>query len=192
MSVVGVHQIDVVCCQVSRKRLFLGLTALVMVALLMGGCAGYQIGPQALYRPDIHTVYVPMFESDTLRRRLGEWLTEAVIKEIEQSTTYKVVGRPPADSTLTGRLIQDEKRALTENLRDEPNDIEHSIVVQIQWVNARGGVLVERTFGLPTPLVGITDAAELVPQVGQSVVTAQQELIQDLAAQIVGQLEMPW
>lgn len=163
-----------------------------MLILLSAGCAGYQVGPQALFRPDICTIYVPVFESDTLRRNLGEWLTEAVIKQIEQTTSYKVVGRLPADSTLSGRIMFDGKHPLTENRRDEPNDIEHSMVVQMQWHNAQGGILVERTFGIPMSLVHITNAGALVPQAGQSMVTAQQELVRDLAFQIVGQLEKPW
>ena len=167
-------------------------TAIGLLVTVLAGCAGYQIGPQALFRPDVRTINVPVFESDTLRRNLGEWLTEAVIKEIEQTTTYKVVGQPPADSTLTGRIVRDGKHTLTENRRDEPNDIEHSLVVQIQWLNAQGGILVERTFGIPTPLVDIMATSEFVPQAGQSIVTAQQHLIQNLASQIVGQLEMPW
>jgi len=175
------------------RRIVCQLSAIaVSGVLLLAGCAGYQIGPQALFRPDVRTIYVPVFKSDTLRRKLGEWLTEAVIKEIERSTTYKVVGRPPADSTLTGHIVRDTKHTLTENRRDEPNDIEHSMLVQIQWLNAQGGVLVERTFGISTPLVDISEASELVPQAGQSMVSAQQDLVRDLAAQIVGQLEMPW
>ncbi len=42
------------------------------------GCAGYRLGTQTLYRRDIHTVYVPVFESDSFRSQLGERLTEAV------------------------------------------------------------------------------------------------------------------
>ncbi len=52
--------------------------------LLLSGCAAYHIGNSSLFPPDIHTVYVPMFESDSFRRDLGERLTEAVCKEIER------------------------------------------------------------------------------------------------------------
>ena len=57
---------------------------------LFAGCAGYQMGNRSLYRTDLRTVHVPMFQSDSLRPDLGEWLTEAVIKEIELRTPYKV------------------------------------------------------------------------------------------------------
>ena len=70
----------------------------------MSGCAGYQIGNQTLYPAHISTVYVPVIESASFRRNLAEWLTEAVVKEIELKTPYKVVGSPSADSILSGRL----------------------------------------------------------------------------------------
>ena len=69
--------------------------------MLLAGCASYQVGSESLYAPDVATVYVPMIESDSYRRDLGERLTEAVIKEIELKTPYKVVGTPDADSILS-------------------------------------------------------------------------------------------
>jgi hypothetical protein len=38
----------------------------------------------------------------------------------------------------------------------------------------------------------ISQAANFVPEGGQSLVTAQQEVIRKLAAQIVSQMELPW
>ena len=74
------------------------------------GCASYQFGNATLFPPDIHTVYVPMVESKSFRPNLGEALTEAICKQIEKETPYKVVGNPNADSILTVKLIQDTKR----------------------------------------------------------------------------------
>jgi hypothetical protein len=67
-----------------------------------------------LYAPDVTTVYVPMIDSDSYRRDLGERLTEAVVKEIELKTPYKVVSTPDADSILSARLITDTRRTLIE------------------------------------------------------------------------------
>ncbi|HEY6562999.1 MAG TPA: hypothetical protein VIY86_00755, partial [Pirellulaceae bacterium] len=54
------------------------------------GCAGYYLGSPTLYRPDIATIQIPIFESDSYRRFLGERLTEAVVKQVELKTPYKV------------------------------------------------------------------------------------------------------
>ena len=164
----------------------------IIGCVVLNGCAGYRIGPQSLYRPDIGTIYVPVFESESFRRNLGEWLTEAVIKEIEHTTTYKVVGHPGADSTLEGRIVAVGKRVLSENVNDEPQDIELGFRVHIRWIDPRGRLLIERTFGMPAALVRIAQNADLVPIAGQSIVTAEQDAIQRLATEIVGQMEILW
>ena len=84
------------------------------------GCAAYHVGTQSLYAPDVATVYVPMIESDSYRRDLGERLTEAVVKEIELKTPYKVVGTPAADSILQIRLLGDTRKTLAQNRFDDP------------------------------------------------------------------------
>ncbi|MBI3461837.1 MAG: hypothetical protein HY000_02090, partial [Planctomycetes bacterium] len=73
---------------------------MAFATLLTLGCAGYRIGSRSLYPPDICTVYVPVFESASFRRNLGERLTEAVCKQIEDATPYKLVNGPEADSIL--------------------------------------------------------------------------------------------
>ena len=70
-------------CRVARRRCAIVLCAGRARHAGVGGCAGYRFGAASLYPPDIQTVYVPVFESNSFRRNLSEWLTEAVCKEIE-------------------------------------------------------------------------------------------------------------
>src|SRR4029078_9223924 len=93
---------------------------LTVCLILLTGCIGYQVGAGSLYAPDIATVYVPMIESDSYRRDLGERLTEAVVKEIELKTPYKVVNSPDADSILTARLVSDSRNRLIQNGFSDP------------------------------------------------------------------------
>ncbi len=160
---------------------------------LMSGCAGYQIGNESLYRPDVHTVYVPIFESDSFRRNLGERLTEAVVKQIEFNTPYKVVGSSGADSILTGRIVSEGKRTIAENTNDEPRDVEIGLLVQVSWVDRRGD-LINQSVGYPVPpvLLNIGQGVNFAPEAGQSTATAHQEAVQRLARQIVAQMEIAW
>ena len=96
----------------------------VVAVALLAGCAGYQVGTSSLYSSHVRTVYVPMFQSASYRRNLGERLTEAVMKEIEAKTPYKVVGTPNADSTLTGRITNETKRTVVQNWYAEFKDRE--------------------------------------------------------------------
>src|SRR5262245_22042799 len=93
---------------------------LVICLSAIAGCAGYQVGADSLYAPDVQTVYVPMIESESYRRDLGERLKEAVDKEIELKTPYKVVSTPNADSILSVRLMDDTRQVLAENSFDNP------------------------------------------------------------------------
>lgn len=166
---------------------------LAVLALGTAGCAGYQVGPQLLFPAHIRTVYVPIFESDSLRRHLGERLTEAVMKEIERTTPYKVVGTPDADSTLSGRIVAEGKHVQIENRWDEPRELLYRFQVQVRWVDYRGEILREGTITpAPEDEVVLTSTSLLVPEQGQSVVVAQQKAIERLARQIVGMMELPW
>jgi hypothetical protein len=166
----------------------------VAIALVtIAGCAGYQVGAGSLYAPDVTTVYVPMIESDSYRRDLGERLTEAVVKEIELKTPYKVVGTPDADSILSARLIRDTRRTLSENAFDDPRVSETELVAEVTWLNRRRQPIAPvQTLVLPPDLVVIQQTSTLIPEVGQSVATSQQQAIERLAQQIVSTMEMPW
>jgi hypothetical protein len=189
-GIAGLASGDVVCRRALSRRLFLGAAVSSVVA---AGCAGYQVGNQSLYPCDIRTVYVPIFESDSYRRYLGERLTEAVIKEIELKTSYKVTGDSMADSILSGRISRDSKRLLVLNKYHDPRDEEISLTVQVRWLDRQSNIMREGTpVPIPEELATISESASMVPEVGQSVTTAQQQAIHRLAVQIVGMMETPW
>ncbi|HEV3004430.1 MAG TPA: hypothetical protein VGX78_08200, partial [Pirellulales bacterium] len=76
------------------------LPCVLLLGAMAQGCAGYRVGARSLYPPDIQTIYVPIIDSKSYRRFLGERLTEAVVKRIEEVTPFKVVHTPDADSVL--------------------------------------------------------------------------------------------
>lgn len=154
--------------------------AAIALVVLMAGCGRYRVGPEGLYPPGIRTVYVPVFESDSYRPNLGIWLTEAVVKQIESQTPYKVVASPAADSQLIGRILDDRKQSVAENANDEPRMINHSLSVVVSWYARDGRLMFQRRFDL-----GDT----LVPESGQSITTAQQEVIERIARGVAGQME---
>ena len=174
----------------NRPQTACGFAALL---LLLGGCAGYQIGNQSLYPQDIRTVCVPMFQSNSFRRNLGERLTEAVVKQIETTTPYKVVSEANADSVLSGRIVAERKSVLVPDLSGNAREIQAAMTVQVSWIDRRGRLLREtQTMPLPAELVEVSGAGNVVPEVGQSIATAQQQAICRMAEQIVGLMENPW
>jgi hypothetical protein len=168
--------------------------ALPLVLLAgLAGCAGYQIGSRTLYSPEIATVHVPVFDSASFRPHLGEQLTEAVVKEIELKTPYKVVDRDRADSLLTGRIVSETKRVLVEDAFDQFREIEVNFAVQVQWLRRNGTVVrAPTTIPLAAPLVRFGQTSSLVAEAGQSIASANQKAISRLAEQIVATMEAPW
>lgn len=164
-----------------------------MVIVSLCGCAGYRVGAQTLYPPNIQTVHVPVFASESLRPDLGQRLTEAVIKQIELKSPFKVVGRDRADTVLEGRIVRDSRRVLVETINDDPRDYETSIRAQVAWTSNQGhAIQPEIVVPVPDALAEISQTTDLVPEVGQSVATAQQEAIERMAEQIVAMMEVPW
>jgi hypothetical protein len=161
-------------------------------AVLMAGCACYHFGTADLYPRDIHTVYVPMIESDSFRRDLGEQLTEAVCKEIENRTPFKVVGTPNADSILTGRIKTDTKHSIVREPNNEGRVVEMGMVIQVTWADRRGIVHGEGAVPVPPELVTLSQTNQLIPEYGQSTVTSLQQIMQGLAKKIVDMMETPW
>lgn len=171
------------------------LIATLIGSLICGviGCAGYRFGSSNLFRPDVRTVHVPVFESDSFRKYLGERLTEAIVKQIELTSHYKVVSAAEADSVLSGAIVTETKRVIAEERNDNPRDIDVNMEVQLRWVN-RQGDLIRSGWNIPLPaeFLQVGQSANFVPEAGQSITTAQQEAIEGLAAGIVSQMEMPW
>ena len=174
-----------------RSTLF--AVAMLLAMLTCCGCAGYNVGNAQLYPQEIQTVYVPMFQSVSFRRNLGERLTEAVVKEITNKTPYKVVTDPNADSVLSGKIVQEGKSVLVEALSGDARDIQAAISVKVSWVDRRGRKLrADKDVPLPSELVDVTGTSDIVPEVGQSLATAQQDAICKIARQIVGLMEVEW
>jgi hypothetical protein len=161
--------------------------------LLLCGCAGYQIGNQSLYPPEVHSVYVPVFRSNSFRRNLGERLTEAVVKEIQRVTPYKLTDEAHADTVLSGAIVQETKTVLIPDLSGDAREVQTAISVQVSWVDRKNIPLREvKNIPLPPEIADVSGTGNLVPEVGQSVATAQQEAICRVAQQIVGLMEKPW
>ena len=172
------------------------LAALACGAASLAGCASYRFGNNTLYAPNVRTVYVPMIQSDSFRNvssvDLGERLTEAVCKEIEKRTPFKVVGSAEADSVLTARIVADTKRMQVESPTDQSRMVEMNIQVLVTWADRGGAVLASGAVPLPAASVDVGQAAALVPEYGRSVVSTQQEGLVKMAQQIVGLMEEPW
>ena len=90
-------------------------------------------------------------------------------------------------------MINDSKRVLTETDTDEPRALEAIGSIQASWVNRQGQLLMENRILPPGQLtLYFQESAAMMPEAGQSSATAFQNLIDDLAAEIVTQMQQRW
>ncbi len=178
------------------RRLASSVVACIVASAVLvcwAGCAGYQIGAQSLYPAHIRTVYVLMFDSNSFRRNLGERLTEAVQKEIEEKTPYKVTGSSDADSVLSGRIVGETKHVVVGSTTGEGREVQVNLQVEVSWIDRRGAMIRQaEPIPLPPELTDVSGSATFIPEIGQSVATAHQQAINRLAEQIVALMEAPW
>lgn len=158
----------------------------IALTCTLPGCASYHLGNQFLYRGDIRTVHVVPFESDSFRRFLGQQLTETVIKEIEQQTPLTISEPQISDSFIRGRIVRVTKQPIGENRFDEARTLKAHWTVEIDWVDRIGTPLMQRQ------TISINESDDFIPESGQSLTTANQDLMQRIARQIVSQMQSPW
>lgn len=170
------------------RRVF--LSALVAASLTaLAGC-GYMVGDG--FDRQVRSVEVPMFETSSLRRGIEVQLTEAVQKQVQLRTPFRVV-KGDADTRLSGRVVDLRKSVLGETLYDDPRELQLNLVVEVVWEDLRSGrILAERQIPVTPELVSLRSQADFAPEVGQSLATAMQQSINQMARQIVNLMETPW
>lgn len=169
-------------------RTSLGLCCLGGV-LCLEGC-GYTLGPA--FSPGVRTVAVPIFKSDLFRRGIEFQLTEAVQKELKLRG-LQIAEAPCAETRLTGQIFSYRKDLLSESAFDDARELQLSLAVMVTWEDLRTGeILNQQEIALPPEAIALTSAADFAPEVGQSLASANQQVVDRLARDIVNKMEMPW
>lgn len=177
----------------AMQRRFLILTAVCCTLLALSGCRAYNLGNQGLFPTDIRTVGVSIVANETWRHGYGERLTEALVREIETRTPFKVVPESRADTILKVSIVDENKNVTFQNDWLDPRELLFSMTVQAQWIDRRTmEVRQSQNIDMRQDALAISSSTPLVTEVGQSNATASQAVIQNLAQHIVGMMESPW
>ncbi len=166
-----------------RTHWSIGLMLVAACCLLVSGC-GYSTKP--LYNKSVRTVAVPIFKSKSFRRELEMRFTEALCKNIEYRTPYKIANEKNADTVLSGTIISVDEQVLTTRYQTSlPRESQVVITVDFTWKDARSGrVLVERK--------RFNRSATEIPQINERVTDAEQLAVERTAAAVVDQLQTDW
>ncbi|MFN5299175.1 MAG: LPS assembly lipoprotein LptE [Planctomycetaceae bacterium] len=164
---------------------------LLWLCSLWGAGCGYNVG--APFSQEVRTVAVSIPKSDSPRRFLEMQLTEAVQKQIQQRTHFRLAREGEADTALVLRLTDLQKGMLGQTENSDARELQISLRVAAEWVDRRSGdVLREQSFDLGKMPKALMAQAEYAPEVGQSLATAEREVIDRMARDIVNMMETPW
>lgn len=166
----------------------LGLAASVLLA---AGCAsdpsqGYTFA--SAHDASIESIYVPVFRNNTYTHGIETELTSAIVKQLKQSTPWKVTSESTAQTVLTGTITNSRLQALslarTSGLVQEQAVI---LTIEFEWRdNLSGKVLASRK--------NFTASEIFVPSqnVGERIEAGQDAAIQKLARGVVDELRSSW
>lgn len=164
---------------------------LVGAIALVSGCAsdptqGYS--SKSTFREGISSVAVPIFTNDAYTRDVEFELTDALIKEIEARTPYKVTSPARADTVLIGHIRSIELDQLSKSRTTKlAEEVIVSVTIDFEWKDLRSGqTLVSRKqysgFGLFVPS----------RPTGESIELGQFAAVEQLARDIVGEMRSNW
>ena len=166
---------------------FVTSVSLTFAGLLtcLSGC-GYshrQIFPQ-----QYQTVAAPTFENRTFYRDAQFDLGEALVKEIERRTPYKVTDPASADTMLQGAITRVEQTQLARRRPGGvPQEMEARVVVDFEWKDLRTGQTIRERQGLAS-------VGRYVPTtpLGEPFTMARHAAMGRLAQDIVTTLQGEW
>lgn len=167
----------------------LALTCLAVLA--MASCSadptrGYSFN--STFDSGVRTIAVPIFANDTYASGLEVRLTEAIIKEIQRTTPWRVVGSASAATTLQGS-IDDVQLIRLSRQRDTGLTQEQGlrVTVSFDWVDNRTG---ETTVSRQR----FAAVASFIPHhgVAEPIEVGEEAAVRELARDIVAELRSDW
>jgi hypothetical protein len=168
---------------------------LPFVALLFSGCAGYKIGPiQPKFMEGIRTIAVPSFKNDTLEPRVEVALATAVIKQIQQDGTYRIVDEKDADAIVIGTLERITRRPARSVRGNVLLTKEYTLELKcrMQVINRATGASIDQRAINGSTSFFVTGSNDGSADVNQDERQAIPLAAEDIAVQYVSQLSEGW
>ncbi len=171
-----------------RRFQTLTLAAMLTAALLASSGCGYTTASQ--YPSDVETVFVPIWTrgQGVYRRDLEMRLTEAIQKEIVNTTHYRITSRAKADTELSGRIERISQQVLSKNPETGlPRELELTLHLSFTWKDLRNGKIRQEH-----PNFKVSDSYIVDRAVGEEFFDGSESAINRAARRIVEQMESDW
>jgi hypothetical protein len=160
-------------------------------AVTVAGCAADPTQGYAFASPfpeGMQTVAVNIFENETFERGVEFELADALVKEIEARTPYKVTSAKRADTILTGRIRNVERDQLSKSrVTGLSEEVTLSVTIDLDWRDRRTGesLLELRSFTANSLFVPSQPTSEPIE-------LAEFGVAQRLARDIVSEMQADW
>lgn len=126
-----------------RRGLRVGAAAVAM--MLMTGCGYHQVGAASHIPASVRTLAVPMFVSKVQGYNTEVAFTQAVVREMNTRTSYRVVTSgdgSDADAVLKGTIVAETVAPLTyDSTTGQTSSYLVSVTASVQLVGHDGAVL---------------------------------------------------
>lgn len=119
------------------------LMAATLASAAMAGCAGdpskgYASG--ALYSTKYRSVALPIFQNSSYDRPISNYVSEALMKEIQAATPYGVTAEGRADTVLRGKVTAVRLQTMSQSVATGlPEEMSYTVTVDYDWIDMRTG-----------------------------------------------------
>jgi outer membrane lipopolysaccharide assembly protein LptE/RlpB len=120
------------------------LLSAAFVLLGLSGCGYHTLGAATHLPPNVHTLSVPLFATNTVAYHTETAMTNAVIREFATRTRFRVTpdATPDADAVLHGTILKEVISPLTYNANtQETSSFLVTVVVSVKLTGRDGKVL---------------------------------------------------
>jgi hypothetical protein len=135
------------CLMLECWILKLRSVALLAPLALVGGCAGYHLGPTNGVAARDRSVQVVPFVNQTLEPRLTDAVTSQMHKQLQDDGTYQLATHDPGDIVVSGTITDYQRTALSFAPTDTltPKDFRLTLTAQVKAIERSSGkVLMDR------------------------------------------------
>jgi hypothetical protein len=152
----------------------------IALAVLVGGCAGYRLGPSNGQRAGERTIQVIPFANRTLEPRVSDAATAALRKEIQREGTFQLVTDIPGEVVVTGEITQFNRGEISFLANDVVTARDYQVTL-VARITARdrltGRLLLDRDI-----------SGTALMRAGRDLPSAERQILPPLAADLARQI----
>jgi hypothetical protein len=114
---------------------------LFLAAAILGGCAGYKLGPTNGAPAGSRSIQVRPFANKTREPRVTEYLSISMRKQLQQDATYRLETSARPDILVTGEIVRFDRSGLSYENYDvlTPQEYTLTLVARVVAVDVNSG-----------------------------------------------------